>query len=184
MHCRARRRIGSRHLCSTTSSEQLHRRSMTATLAHSLIIGSSPFYLAECLPSSTRGNPRQVRSKRNKYPQAFVAFTAVKLNLWLVRYSPNLAAISPGRQPIPGKLLNKKNLNGINKKEIEKLGTGSEFPRSTRRTNPLPDGQPPEPRVHNSSVGRKNLLATRSKLEPRGSELSAKYVGPGFPTAL
>jgi hypothetical protein len=42
--------------------------------------------LAECLPSS-RDNPRQVQSKRNRYPAAFVEFTAVTLNLWLVQTS-------------------------------------------------------------------------------------------------
>ena len=63
---------------------------MTATLAHSLIIGSSPFIwqnVYRALHVTIRG---KCEAKLNSTPQAFVAFTAVKPNLWLVRPSAKL----------------------------------------------------------------------------------------------
>jgi hypothetical protein len=182
VHCRARRRIGSRHLYCTTSSGQLHRRSTTATLAYSLIIGSSPFIWQNVyrpLHVTIRG---KCEANGISTPQAFVEFTAVKLNLWRVRSSPNLAAISPGRQPIPRRLLNKKSEQ--NQQKIEKPGRGSEFPRSTRPTNPLHDGQPLSHGFTTHRLDARIFSQRAANWNRADRNYPLNMFAPGFPTAL
>jgi hypothetical protein len=75
---------------------------MTATVPHSLIIGSSPFIWQNVyrpLHVTIRG---KCEANGISTPQAFVEFTAVKLNLWRVRSSSNWPLSHLAGNPFPG----------------------------------------------------------------------------------
>jgi hypothetical protein len=139
-------------------------------------------HLAECLPSTTRDNPRQVRSKRNKYPASICRVHCGKTQPLACAIFPKLAAISPGRQPIPRRLLNKKSEQ--NQQKIEKPGRGSEFPRSTRRTNPLHDGQPLSHGFTTHRLDARTFSQRAVNWNRADRNYPLNMFAPGFPTAL
>src|SRR5260370_1360852 len=136
---------------------------------------------AACRPRLRRGLDK--RTRRHHYPRKHSSSSL--LNLWLVRSSPNLAAISPGGQPIPRRPLNKKSEQNQQKVETDEKPGGDRSARGQRDgSHKFFDG---ELLSHGSTTHRLDarIFSQRAVNWNRADRnYPLNLFAPGFPTAL